>query len=154
MLVFLITLLSLATLFYVAAPLWARESASSKVVANRPLIERRDSLLRQIKELEFDYSMDKVETPDYNALRAELASEASRVIDKIEGQSGARPAERVLASNDLRRMEAALEIEVLVTRARKAKSQTWQCACGRVMGNADRFCASCGTPRAVENVPA
>jgi hypothetical protein len=149
MLVFLITLLSVATLVYVAAPLWSRQTLA--VAADTSLLERRDNLLRQIRELEFDYSMGKIEPDDYQTLRADLSSQTSQVLDQIEGQSGAKPENRVLDFSPLSLAEAALEIEVLVARARR-KNQTWQCACGRVMANSDRFCASCGAPRSTESV--
>ena len=51
-----------------------------------------------------------------------------------------------------------IEAEVAVARARRRMKRakeakpvmTWRCECGRVMSTSDRFCGSCGQPRAEE----
>ena len=162
-------LVCVATAFYITTPL--RRRKSSPVVAgdasedHHVLLERRDALLRDLKDLEFDRNTGKISDADYNEMRATTAAAASAVLQKLE--AGDRPR----ASSKLRRLEIEAEVEVLIRRARRALNRGeatittngaspdavltaafqaggWACAsCGRVMGKYDRFCASCGATR-------
>jgi hypothetical protein len=129
------------------------------------LLERRDALLRDLKDLEFDRNTGKISDTDYTEMRAVTAEAASTVLQQLEKNTQPpHPARR--------RLEIEAEVEVLIARARRrgmwqepiaAKSNGtpqeavlnaafqaggWACtSCGRVMGKYDRFCASCGATR-------
>jgi hypothetical protein len=90
---FLIGLICLGVLAYVLLPLRGRAveysiAQTADVTGHEILLEKRNSLLRQIKELEFDRSMEKINADDYARMRSELSAEAAVVIERIEsGQS-------------------------------------------------------------------
>ena len=158
--VLLTTLAALAVAFYIAAP-FLRESAL-RAPAGAPTRERkralemkREALLREIKELEFDRRMGKVDPDEYASARGRLTQEAAQVLTQLE--EAARASSR--AEKPARaRVALEIEAEVAVARARRRMKRTerakpataWQCECGRVMPTSDRFCGSCGQPRAEE----
>lgn len=111
------------------------------------LEDRRDALLRSLKELEFDRSTGKIDGEEYATQHADLSAQATHAFDEIEAQSAPRETVFTSAAPSFTTHAAAteLELEVLVMRARRKQSDDWQCAqCNRRMKSADRFCASCG----------
>jgi hypothetical protein len=159
----------IATVLYIATPLRRRKStlapADGSTDNHATLLERRDALLRDLKDLEFDRNTGKISDADYTEMRAATAEAASAILQKLEtGIASPTPSSK-------RRLEIEAEVEVLIARARHrltrepATPQTngvlpdavltaafqaggWACAsCGRVMGKYDRFCASCGATR-------
>lgn len=119
---------------------------SGDATARELLAEKHNSLLRQIKELEFDRSMEKVNAEDYQLLHGQLSDQAAQVQQSLEQNDTVVSA--VIPDFDI-------EAEVLIARARRKRAShnaslfgaTWTCACGRVMSEEDKFCASCGAPR-------
>jgi len=159
----------LGTAFYIAAPLRRGRSeqpaARSSAAEDRAtLMARRDALLHDLKDLEFDRNTGKIGDNDYNEMRAATAEAASTVLQQLETNAQPLGAAR-------RRLELEAEVEVLIARARRGLTRAplaapsngalpqavltaafqaggWACAaCGRVMGKHDRFCASCGATR-------
>ena len=181
MILFLSILIGAATTLYISAPFWWHRMATLPLPAaatKRPendrtaLLERRDALLRDLKDLEFDLEMGKIEPDDYAQLRATTATAAAQVLERLEAVSptpsgsrkrrkGASVTEPATATRMPLNLELEAEVEILIARARQqlaAPPQAangrvatdWQCAaCGRVMPDADRFCGSCGQPRSV-----
>lgn len=90
MIYFLFFLIGLGAVAYVGAPFRRRAaheySPASRhdVAQGRALGERRDNLLRQLKELEFDRKMGKTEGEEYALLREELSVEAAAVLQQLE----------------------------------------------------------------------
>jgi hypothetical protein len=129
------------------------------------LLEQRDTLLRELKDLEFDRRMGKIDDADYAEMHSSLAGRTTAVLDALEalkptgrGRNGSSAPSWHHAAN--------AEAEILVARARlrlrgKTPSQPaaahkadealspgpWQCECGRTMKSSDKFCASCGASR-------
>ncbi len=166
----LTTLAALGAAFYIAAPFY-RESAL-RAPAGAPLRQRqreletqREGLLRDLKELEFDRRMGKVDAEQYASARARATQEAARVLRQLEALSataslGTRrprpPQSRAQPSPGRLELELELELEVAIARARRRLRQqaNWACPCGRVMRGGDVFCASCGQPRPAQAAPA
>lgn len=146
----------------VAAPLFRERRlwvATAPHTRRALLLEQRDTALRELKDLEFDRRMGKIDDADYSELRASAASRATEVLDALEalkpsgrGQNGSSNA------SWLRALDA--EAEILVARARLrlkgatqtdtsngSQSDSWLCECGRSMKSSDKFCASCGATR-------
>ena len=130
---------------FVLSPLWLEHRLWSRLVVpeGRALLEdQRDVLLRDLKDLEFDQRMGKVDEADYTELRAALVENISAVFDELEKASRTARGGSVL--------DLEIEVEVLIARARLSMQlldAVWQCVCGRQMPDADKFCASCGAPR-------
>ena len=172
MAIVLICLASLVTAFYIAAPFWRvrREQTAPRSAASRhqqalvALQTRRDNLLREIKDLEFDRRMGKIERDEHDATRAELAAQAKAVLRQIEALNAKKAAPRrarsVASETSDRHLDLEIESEILIARARHRLSENhrealrWHCDCGRTMQDSDAFCASCGAPRPREAVAA
>ncbi len=158
MLFLCIALISALTLWYILLPLWrpAAALATSPATPIETLPERRDNLLRQMKELEFDYSMGKVDANDYERMRGELASETSDVLSRLEASSAPRG-----SATRTHNLDVEIELEIQIARARRRlvpsgptprADDLWHCTeCGRQMAGSDRFCASCGARRPDES---
>lgn len=128
-------LVAAATVFYVVAPLRQARAGSSNAPAVRRresvlrLEARREDLLRDLKDLEFDFRMQKFEASEYAELRASMAAEASEVLQRLEEIRGSQPkvgkksrretpaASRSAIADD--RVATEIEIEVMVARARR-----------------------------------
>ncbi len=140
----LICLASLVTAFYIAAPFWrarreknaprsgsrdASRALSSRKAALASLEARRDNLLREIKDLEFDRRMGKVEPDEYSAMRGELTSQAKAVLVQIEAlrakiaapQTKSKPKSAPLEKPTSRQLESDVENEILIARARRQR---------------------------------
>ena len=159
-------LISALVIAIVGAPLF-REHRAWAVLAPHTrravLLEQRDTLLRELKDLEFDRRMGKIDDADYAELRSSLAGRTTAVLDALEAL---KPTGRGRNGSAAPSWHHALdaEAEILVARARlrlrggnpttKPQNVTkelpdgaWHCQCGRIMKSSDKFCASCGTSR-------
>ena len=176
----LICLASLVTAFYIAAPFWrvrceqnTPRAAASRALSRRQaalaaLQARRDNLLREIKDLEFDRRMGKMDKDEHDAIRAELAAQAKAILGQIEtlrADNSSSPSPKRARKTAPRAGEGQLELEIeseiLIARARRRLSENrrteaalWRCDCGRMMQVSDAFCASCGAPRPRETAEA
>ncbi len=155
------------TVWYIGAPLRGGEKMDGVPATGetRParrheaLEARREYLLRELKDLEFDHRTGKMDAEEYAELRSATAEEASAVLqelDAVRGERRGRQRGGALLNGARQYMAQEVEIEVLIARARRQlkarpvadnSTSSWQCACGRVMSNDDRFCASCGARR-------
>lgn len=154
----LTTLAALGAAFYIAAPFYREASLRSPAGAplrhrQRELEAQRESLLRELKELEFDRRMGKADAEQYAATRANVTRQAAQVLRQIEAlnspQTAPTPRRSRVPQKDRSRLELEIELEVAVERARRRMTATattsgWLCGCGRVTLGADRFCGSCG----------
>ena len=155
--------------WYVGAPFRRTDEAvvsAGTALSNRrkELEMRRENLLRELKDLEFDHRIGKIDPTEYAQLRTDTAAQASAVLRQLDEVRGERRAQKsgavahktaALNGNGGRvRLALDIEIEVLVARARRqltplqsTSNAGWHCSCGRHMNHNDRFCGSCGTPR-------
>ena len=125
-----------------------RQTSSETDTAAEELLLRRDQLLTDIRELEFDYRMGKLADDDYAQLLDQLKREAAQVIEKLEGRDGAEP-----SPPHARRDVTDVDIEARIATARSAMAQADSRACPSCgSGNPSdaRFCNSCGATIDVE----
>jgi rRNA maturation endonuclease Nob1 len=145
--------------WYVGAPFRAQNSPVAVEAAQRSqrldvLEQRRESLLRDLKEMEFDHRIGKIDPSEYAELRAETAAQATAVlhqINELRGERRVRKAPVAVLNGARERLALGVEIEILVARMRRQSTlnASWRCECGRNMSHNDKFCASCGTPRTI-----
>lgn len=158
-------LISAFVVAIVAAPLFREHRAWAALAPHTRravLLEQRDTLLRELKDLEFDRRMGKIDDADYAELHTALAGRTTAVLDALEALKPTGRGRNGSASASWHRA-LDVEAEVLVARARlrlrggqsdkqkaasvKLSDSAWQCECGRTMKNNDKFCASCGASR-------
>ena len=124
--------LLLGLLLYLGYPLLTSGRVGAASGQTRQLFERKEQLLGEIVELEFDRDLGKVSAEDFQRLFAELEAETLAVIGELDRLNGA-------SSYQLeRRIEkeiAALRQKTTVTRCQ---------GCGTVRREGDMFCPQCG----------
>ncbi|MBT3184869.1 MAG: hypothetical protein HOI59_01880 [Nitrospina sp.] len=88
---FLELILITAILLVVGIPLFGKLKLKKLVEAVDPisdkyghLLVRKEETLISIKELEFDFSTDKISGPDYKELRHRLESEAAEIMESLD----------------------------------------------------------------------
>ncbi|NIR51647.1 zinc ribbon domain-containing protein [candidate division KSB1 bacterium] len=96
------------------------------------LIERKETVYSQIKDIEFDYQMGKLSESDFKELRQQYKAEAVdllKQIDEIQGQ-------------DVRAKEMLHQQQQKKEASEHGVKYCWMC--GTPVTEGDRFCASCG----------
>ena len=81
----------MATIIYVGWPYWQGQAVIQADSGNGKLcelIEQRDNLLAQIKEIEFDCEVGTVSKEDYAEMNARYRDEAVSILRKIDALSG------------------------------------------------------------------
>lgn len=104
------------------------------------LLQRKDTLLLSIKELEFDYHTGKLSQEDYQRLDQRLRQQAIALLRQIEQ---AAPHTTQLDEE----LEAAIQRQRRVTDRVvnvAEKSQLHCPQCRAAVGRADKFCPQCG----------
>jgi hypothetical protein len=88
---FLEFILIVAILLVVGIPLFGKlklkklvEEVDESSDKYKHLLMRKEETLISIKELEFDYSTDKISKPDYKELRLKLEKEAEVIMENLD----------------------------------------------------------------------
>jgi len=152
--------------FVVARPLLERPDVADDPL--RPadlLLASRERVLTQLRDLDFDRTMSKINEADYTAQRAQLVAEGVAILKQLDDlglpQAGAEAGGAVdeieAAVAQLRARRAAPtvpdvddQIEAGVTAVRRAgkapaAEKIFCTHCGAEAVPGDRFCARCGT---------
>jgi hypothetical protein len=121
---------------------WRRQTGAGR--QRLVLTERKEQLYASIKELEFDRSLAKMSQEDYDALRAELETEALRVLaqlESLERGDGIDPVLRARVEADVATFAGSSEAE---TEASETGDPAFCPACGKARQSRHRFCPHCG----------
>jgi hypothetical protein len=97
----------------------------------RHLDERKAAIYESLRDLQFEYRLNKLSDADYQTTKVELQKELARVLaetDRIKAETGVQP------------VKAAPPV---VVRPNTCPS------CGAVFEKALKFCGECGKPMAV-----
>ncbi len=116
--------------------LHAHEPAQAPPTTRQQLLAHKESLLLQIRDLDFDRETKKLPEEVYEAQRAQLVAEAAAVLKQLDALSSAD--DPVFA-----------EIETAVSRKRQqpapSNGKARFCShCGQPVDPNDNFCAQCG----------
>jgi hypothetical protein len=141
-------LLAALTVWYVALPI-LQPSRAVLLDEDGPLtelIQRKDTLLLTIKELEFDYQTGKLSAEDFERMDQRLRHQAIALLRRIE--------QTAPSSIDL---EAEIEAEILRRRTTKSAVRNERAnalcpSCQAAIRPDDKFCPQCGT-RLIGDVP-
>ena len=87
---------------FVGAPLRARARREPDAGAGeREALEAaREAKYREIRDLELDFRTGKLSPEDYEAIDAQLRSEAIEILNRLEGAGGAGPPARLARAED------------------------------------------------------
>lgn len=127
----------------VALPLFDRKTPAVRPPTRREALEaEHQTLIRSIRELDFDFRTHKIGEADYRALRASLVQRAADVLRELKA---------------LEERDVDAEIEAQVARLRKTTiplaTDGRACpSCGAPLPIGARFCPSCGQAVSSESV--
>lgn len=116
-------------------PLFSRDKSLESSVLEETewdlLIRKKEVILGNIQDLDFEYQCGKLSAEDYNKLRAELTAEAAGVIESID---------EIEATQDL---DALIRRETTARKGGASKSNVC-IKCGHTNPRKNKFCADCG----------
>lgn len=122
-------------LFFVARPFLLPQPVASAPTLRQQLLAHKESLLDQIRELDFDYQTGKIAETAYTAQRPLLVRQAAALLQKLD--------------QDQPHSQVEQEIETAVARLRQTATTgspngRYCPQCGQATDAGDRFCAHCG----------
>jgi hypothetical protein len=131
-------ILSGAVLGAICFPLFKKEETLESAIIEETqwdlLQRKKEVVLGNIQDLDFEYKCGKLSEEDYQKIRAEMSAEAATVFQEIDN------------------IESEADLDALIRReitARKRKSKAVPAAscssCGASNPATNRFCAECGT---------
>src|SRR5215475_13020241 len=127
-----------AVLGAICVPLFRKEETLESAIMEETqwdlLQRKKEVVLGNIQDLDFEYKCGKLSVEDYNKVRAEMTAEAGAVLRQIDD---------IENSQDL---DALIRREVSARRAKttgSAKHQTCP-SCGVENPATNKFCAECG----------
>src|SRR6059058_4719615 len=127
-----------AVLGAICAPLFRKEETLESAIIEETewdlLQRKKEVVLGNIQDLDFEYKCGKLSEEDYQKIRGEMSIEAAMVLKEIES------------------IESQVDLDALIRReitARQRKSkadaQTAACSsCGASNPSINKFCAECG----------
>jgi hypothetical protein len=125
-----------AILAAICTPLFRKETSLESAIIEETqwdlLQRKKEVILGNIQDLEFEYKCGKLSEEDYQKIRAEMNAEAAQVFQEVET------------------LESSADLDALIRReisARKSRSHANQVSCpscGRKNPNTNKFCADCG----------
>jgi hypothetical protein len=92
------------------------------------LNQRKETLLQNIADLDFEYNMGKLSDEDYASLRGNLKQQAMETLEQI----------------DLLRESNAMIFPKGAAKAKGEPRASFCAQCGTQLNAGDRFCSSCG----------
>jgi hypothetical protein len=92
------------------------------------LNQRKETLLQNIADLDFEYNMGKLSEEDYASLRGNLKRQAMETLEQI----------------DLLRESNAMIAPKGAAKAKAEPRDSFCSQCGTQLNAGDRFCSSCG----------
>ena len=124
-----------AVLSAICVPLFRKEDTLESAIIEETewdlLQRKKEVVLGNMQDLDFEYKCGKLSEADYQKIRGEMTAEAALVFQEIES------------------IEAEADLDALIRRelsARKSKTvaATISCSCGSSNPATNKFCAECG----------
>jgi hypothetical protein len=122
----------------VVTPLFRKDDSLESAIIEETewdlLLRKKEVILGNIQDLDFEYKCGKLSEEDYQKVRSEMTAEAATILRHIED---------IETSQDL---DALIRREVSARRAQKAVTAPGPVcpACGFQNPNTNKFCAECG----------
>jgi len=133
----LCAVLSGIVLIAVFVPLLRREDTLESAILEETqwdlLQRRKEVILGNVQDLDFEYKCGKLSEADYQRIRVEMMGEAAQVMDEIAALE---------SSLDL---DALIRREVTARRGEAASQKSATCpSCGARNASEQKFCGECG----------
>jgi zinc ribbon protein len=133
----LCALLGGGVLTAICVPLFRKEHTVESAIMEETewdlLLRKKEVLLSNIQDLDFEYKCGKLSESDYAQVRKEMTGEVAGVLERIH---------TLEASLDL---DALIRREIAVRKDPSVKSALQICpSCGANNSNKNKFCAECG----------
>jgi hypothetical protein len=156
--VLLAALISLLAIYFAVSPLLQPGRATMVLEDDKlaGLLGRKDTILKAIKDLEFDYRVGKVSQGDYQRLDQRLRRQAIGLMQQIEkvepaGASLDEQLESLIAQFRQTSSASGVPVNGNVSTAVPTATTTPQATrfctqCGKPVEPGHKFCAYCGTP--------
>ena len=129
-------ILSGAVLGAICVPLFRREETLESAIIEETqwdlLQRKKEVVLGNIQDLDFEYKCGKLSEDDYQKIRSEMGAEAALVFQEIEN---------IEAEADL---DAFIRRELNARKSKAAPAATSCSACGASNPSTNKFCAECG----------
>jgi len=104
----------------------------------RHLDERKASIYENLRDLQFEYRLDKMSDADYQATKLELQKELARVLEETD---------RLKASLGVATVVKPAASKAAAASAKAAPAQKFTCpSCNATFEKALKFCGECGKP--------
>ena len=137
MIYLLCALLGGGVLTAICVPLFRKEHTVESAVLEETewdlLLRKKEVLLGNIQDLDFEYKCGKLSDTDYQQVRKEMTGEVAAVLDRIH---------KIEASLDL---DALIRREIASRKEPSAKAALQSCpSCGANNPPKNKFCAECG----------
>jgi len=144
------------TLLYVTRPLFEKTKRFSNpdIHAESQLFTERDLIVKAIRDLDFDFSMQRIEEKDYKTQRAILVSQGVDILrqidllNKSDESSSLNKSQSISvdeATAQTNAMDDPLEVKIADRRRAKPEKAAGFCPkCGNPILKSDRFCWKCG----------
>ena len=122
----------------VVSPLFRKDDSLESAIIEETewdvLQRKKEVVLSNIQDLDFEYKCGKLSEEDYKQIRAQMGTEAAAVFREID---------HIESSQDL---DTLIRREVTLRRHRNAAPSQIACsACGISNPTTNKFCAECGT---------
>jgi hypothetical protein len=125
-------------LLAICLPLFRKDNSLESAILEETewdlLQRKKEVLLGNIQDLDFEFKCGKLSDSDYHQVRGEMTGEAAIVLEHIE------------------QLEKSLDLDVLIRResearkgGAKTKAQISCATCGAKNPSANKFCSECGT---------
>jgi hypothetical protein len=129
-------ILSGAVLGAICVPLFRREETLESAIIEETqwdlLQRKKEVVLGNIQDLDFEYKCGKLSEDDYQKIRSEMGAEAALVFQEIEN---------IEAEADL---DAFIRRELNARKSKAAPATTSCSSCGASNPSTNKFCAECG----------
>ena len=137
MLYVLCAILSGAVLAAICRPLFRKDDAVESAIIEETewdlLQRKKEVVLGNIQDLDFEYKCGKLSEEDYKKVRSEMTAEAAAVLHDIDS---------IESTQDL---DALIRREVLARRKQPGQQKQVACgSCGNKNPVTNKFCAECG----------
>jgi hypothetical protein len=137
MIYLLCALLGGGVLAAICVPLFRREATLESAIIEETewdvLLRKKEVLLGNIQDLDFEYKCGKLSEEDYKQVRREMTGDVAQVLERIHG---------IEASLDL---DALIRREIASRKEAPGKGSAQACpSCGANNPPKNKFCAECG----------